>query len=70
MRSRPVKLLICTLRLAAMAASSAAAAQKVRKPAAPQATAGSTVPCRGASCFTAARVYDGNDYLGSDIAIG
>ena len=66
MPSRPAKLLICALSFAAMAASSAEAAQKVRKPAAPQATAGSAVPCRGANLFHCGPVYNGNDYLGSD----
>lgn len=66
MPSRPVKLLICALSFAAMAASSAAAAHKVRKPAAPPVTAGSAVPCRGANLFHCGAVYNGNDYLGSD----
>ena len=66
MPSRLVKLLICALSLAVMAASSAQAAQKVRKPAAPQATAGSAVPCRGANLFHCGPVYNGNDYLGND----
>ena len=55
MPSRLVKLSICALSFAVMAASSAQAAQKVRKPVGPQATAGNTVPCRGANLFTAAR---------------
>jgi hypothetical protein len=66
MPSRPVKRLICALSFAVLAASSAQAAQKVRKPAAPQVTAGNTVPCRGANLFRCGPVYNGNDYLGSD----
>jgi hypothetical protein len=66
MSSRPAKLLIFALSFTAMTMSSAQAAQKARKPAAPQATAGSAVPCRGANLFHCGPVYNGNDYLGSD----
>ena len=66
MPSRPAKLLICALSFAAMAVSSAATAQKVRKPAAPPVTASSAVPCRGANLFHCGPVYNGNDYLGND----
>ena len=66
MPSRSVKLSICALSLTVTAASGAQAAQKVRKPAAPQATASSAVPCRGANLFHCGPVYNGNDYLGSD----
>jgi hypothetical protein len=66
MPSRSVKLLICALGLAVMAASSAAAAKKITKPAAPQATASSAVPCRGANLFHCGPLFNGNDYLGTD----
>ena len=66
MPSRPAKLLICALSCTAMTVSSAQAAQKVRKPVALQAMAGSPVPCRGANLFRCGPVYNGNDYLGSD----
>ena len=65
MPSRPAKLLICALSLAVMAASSAQRT-KVRKPVAPQATAGNTVPCRGANLIRPGPLYNGNDYLGTD----
>ncbi len=64
MPSHPVKLLLCALGFAAMAASSAEAAKKANKP--PYVTAGSSVPCRGANLFHCGPVYIGNDYLGSD----
>jgi len=66
MPSRPVKLLICAFSLAAMAVSSAEAAKKVNKPAAPHVTVGSSVPCRGADLFHCGPIYNGNDYLGDD----
>jgi hypothetical protein len=66
MTSRPVKLVVCTLGLAVMLAPSAEAAKKVNRPAASQATAGSSVPCRGANLFHCGPVYNGNDYLGDD----
>ena len=64
MPSRPVKLLICALSFAAMAAPSAEAAKKSNK--SPHVTAGSSVPCRGANLFRCGPVYNGNDYLGDD----
>jgi len=66
MLSHSVKLLICALSLAVMAASSAQAAKKVNKPAAPHVTAGSAVPCRGANLFQCGPLYNGNNYLGTD----
>jgi hypothetical protein len=66
MPSRLVKLLICALSFAVMAASSAQAAQKVRKPVGPQATAGNTLPCRGANLIHCGPLHNGNDYLGND----
>jgi hypothetical protein len=66
MPSRPAKLLICALSFTVMAAPSAQAAHNVRKPAAPPATAGSTVPCRGANLIHCGPLYNGNDYLGTD----
>jgi len=66
MPSRLVKLSICALSFAAMAASSAEAAKKVHRPAAPHVTAGSAVPCRGADRFHCGPIYSGNDYLGDD----
>ncbi|HLN39112.1 MAG TPA: hypothetical protein VK337_15125 [Xanthobacteraceae bacterium] len=66
MPSRPVKLLICALSFAAMVASSAQAAKKVNRPAAPHVTAGSAVQCRGANLFQCGPLYNGNDYLGTD----
>ena len=66
MPSRPVKFLICAVSLAVMAVSSAAAAKKITKPAAPLTTTGSSVPCRGANQFHCGPLYNGNDYLGTD----
>ena len=66
MTSRPVKLVVFTLSLAVMLASTAQAAKKMKTAAAPQATVGSPVPCRGANLFHCGPVYNGNDYLGSD----
>jgi hypothetical protein len=66
MTSRPVKLVVCTLSLAVMLASSAQAAKKMKKPAAPQASAGSSVPCHGPNLFHCGPIYNAYDYLGND----
>jgi hypothetical protein len=49
-------------------ASSAEAATKTKrtKPAAPQASLGSSVTCRGANLFHCGPITNGNDYLGND----
>jgi hypothetical protein len=63
-----VKLLVGFLGLCVMLASSAEAATKTKrpKPAAPQASLGSSVPCRGANLFHCGPITNGNDYLGND----
>jgi len=67
MTSRPVKLVVCTLSLAVMLASSANAAKKMKRPAAPQqAIAGNAVPCHGANVFHCGPIYNAYDYLGND----
>ncbi len=68
MTSRPIALLLCTLGLAVVLASSADAAKAVKKPKrlAQQATAGTSVPCRGASQFPCGPVYFQGYYLGND----
>ena len=63
-----VKLLVGFLGLGVMLASSAEAATKTKrpKPIAPQATVGSSVPCRGANLFHCGPVMNSVDYLGND----
>ena len=66
MISHPVKLVACALSIAVILAPNANAAKKLKTPVAPQATADSAVPCRGANLFHCGPVYNGNDYLGDD----
>ena len=63
-----VKLLVGFLGFSVILASSAEAATKAKrlKPAAPQTTVGSSVPCRGANLFHCGPITSGNDYLGND----
>ena len=63
-----IKLLVGFLGLSVILASSAEAATKAKrpKPIAPQATVGSSVPCRGANLFHCGPITSGNDYLGND----
>jgi hypothetical protein len=63
-----VTLLVGFLGLCVMLASSAEAATKTKrpKPIAPQASLGSSVPCRGANLFHCGPITNGNDYLGND----
>jgi hypothetical protein len=63
-----VKLLVGLLGLAVILATSAEAATKTKrpKPSAPQASLGSSVPCRGANLFHCGPITNGNDYLGND----
>ena len=63
-----VKLLVGFLGFSVILASSAEAATKTKrpKPIAPQASLGSSVPCRGANLFHCGPITSGNDYLGND----
>ena len=63
-----VKLLVGLLGLSVILASSAEAATKAKrpKPIAPQASLGSSVPCRGANLFHCGPITSGDDYLGND----
>jgi hypothetical protein len=67
MTSRPLRLLVAGLSVAAVLAPSfdAAAKAKRHKPAT-QYAAGSSGNCRGAGNFRCGAVYNGNDYLGDD----
>jgi hypothetical protein len=68
MTSHPVKLLVYALSFAVMLASSANAAKRIKtsKPVAPQAMAGSSVPCRGGNLLHCGPIYNASDYLGND----
>jgi len=69
MTSRPGKLLVCTLGLAVILASSADAAAKKMKTAkqiARPAAAGTSAPCRGASLSPCGPIYFEGYYLGED----
>ncbi len=64
-----MKLLVCALGLTVVVVSSAdAAAKKTKRPKhpAPQAAAGASTPCRGASQFPCGPVYFEGYYLGND----
>jgi len=69
MTSRPGKLLVCTLGLAVILASSADVAAKKMKTAkqiARPVAAGTSAPCRGANLFPCGPVYFQSYYLGDD----
>ena len=66
MISHPVKLYGMRAQPRRHAGVECASGKKLRKPVAPQATADSAVPCRGANLFHCGPLYNGNDYLGDD----
>jgi hypothetical protein len=60
------RLFLGVLSVSAMLTASAAAGTKKPKPAAPQASAGNSAPCRGANLFYCGPIYNSTDYLGTD----
>jgi len=69
MTSRTLKLLVITLTLSVMQASSADAGNKTKKPhaGAPRTVVTGTAQyCRGANLFHCGPIYNANDYLGDD----
>jgi hypothetical protein len=66
MTSHVFKLTVLTFGLAVALTTGADAAQKTKKQAAPQATAGNTAPCRGANVYHCGPIYNSYEYLGND----
>jgi hypothetical protein len=66
MALRSVKLVICALALGVMLTPNAEAANKAKKPVAPQTAAANATTCHGANLFHCGPLYNSTDYLGSD----